>query len=110
MTEKDLRKLNRYQLLELLIVQTGRADKLQAKLDETEKQLTEQDLKLTALGSIAEAALQLNGVFQSAQAAADQYIDAAKKKAAEIEADARKEADVIIAQAQLQARQIKGDS
>ena len=38
MTEKDLRKLNRYQLLELLIVQTDRADKLQAKLDELEKQ------------------------------------------------------------------------
>lgn len=37
MTEKDLRKLNRYQLLEMLIMQTERADKLQSKLEEAEK-------------------------------------------------------------------------
>jgi hypothetical protein len=35
--EKDLRKMNRYQLLELLIQQTERADKLQAKLELAEQ-------------------------------------------------------------------------
>lgn len=98
MTEKDVRKLNRYQLLELLIVQTERADKLQAKLDEAEKQLRDQELKIFSLGSIAEASLQLNGVFQAAQAAADMYLDAAKKKAAEIEENARKKAAEMIEQ------------
>ena len=106
-TEKDLKKLNRYQLLELLIVQTGRADKLQAQLEETEKQLNEKNLKMTSLGSIAEASLQVEGVFQAAQAAADLYIDAAKKKAKEIEDIAFKKAAEILEQAQAQARHIK---
>ena len=109
LTEKDLKKLNRYQLLELLIVQTDRADKLQAKLDIAEKQLENQELQISSLGSIAEASLQLKGVFQAAQDAADMYIDAAKKRAEEIEDAAHKKAAEILAQAQAQARRIKGE-
>jgi hypothetical protein len=37
LTEKELKKLNRYQLLELLIIQTERADSLQAQVEELEK-------------------------------------------------------------------------
>lgn len=109
MTEKDLKKLNRYQLLELLIVQTGRADGLQARLEEAEKQLNEKNLKMASLGSIAEASLQLGGVFQAAQAAVDLYIDAAKQKAEEIEEAAHKRAAEILAEAQAQAHRIKGE-
>lgn len=109
MTEKDLKKLNRYQLLEMLIVQTDRADKLQAKLDIAEKQLEKQELQISSLGSIAEASLQLKGVFQAAQDAADMYIDAAKKHAQEIEDAAHKKAAEILVQAQAQARRIKGE-
>lgn len=98
MTGKDLRKLNRYQLLELLVVQTERADRLQARLEATEKRLQDQDLQLTSLGSIAEASLQLGGVFQAAQEAADLYLDAAKKRA-----------ESIIAEAEAQARRIRGE-
>ena len=108
LTEKDIKKLNRYQLLELLIVQTERADKLQAKLDIAEKQLENRELQISSLGSIAEASLQLKGVFQAAQDAADMYIDAAKKRAEEIEDTAHKKAEEILAQAQAQARRIKG--
>ena len=100
MTDKELKKLNRYQLLELLILQTERADTLQQKLDALEAQMNQQDLKLTALGSIAEASLQLGGVFQAAQNAADMYIDAAKKRAEEIEQEAHQKAADILAQAQ----------
>ena len=89
MTEKDLKKLNRYQLLELLVVQTERADKLQQRLEEAERKLTEQDLQLTTLGSIAEASLALQGVFQAAQNAADMYLEEAKKQADAIVAQAR---------------------
>lgn len=109
MNEKDLRKLNRYQLLELLISQTSKADKLQEKLDEAEKLLRQKKLQMTALGSIAEASLQLSGVFQAAQVAADQYIEAAKVKAEEITDEAHKKAAEILVQAQAQARRIKGE-
>ena len=109
LTQKDLKKLNRYQLLELLIVQTERADKLQAKLDIAEKQLCSQRLEISSLGSIAEASLHVTGIFQSAQNAADMYIAAAQKRAEEIEEAAYKKAAQILAQAQEMADRIKGE-
>ena len=107
--EKDLRKLNRYQLLELLVVQTDRADKLQNKLEEMEKQLKAQEFTMTSLGSIAEASLQLGEVFQAAQRAADIYIEAAKQRGEVIEEEAHKKAAEILAQALEQARRLKGE-
>lgn len=101
MTEKNLKKLNRYQLLELLIAQTERADALQARLEEAEKRLQDRELQMASLGSIAEASLQLSGVFRAAQDAAELYLDAAKKQAEEITEAARKEAEAILAQARL---------
>lgn len=100
MTEKELKKLNRYQLLELLVIQTERADKLQQKVDVLEEQINNQDIQLTALGSIAEASLQLGGVFDAAQKSADLYISAAKKQAEEIVEDAQRTAAEIIAKAE----------
>lgn len=106
MTEKELRKLNRYQLLELLIIQTERADQLQKKLEAAENQLNDQDIRLTVLGSIAEASLQLSGVFEAAQAAADRYLSEAQKKAVEIEEEASRKAARIVADAEEKARSI----
>lgn len=109
MTEKELKKLNRYQLLELLVIQTERADKLQATLDEAERRLIEQEINISSLGSIAEASLHLKGVFQAAQDAADMYIRAAKKRAEEIEEEAYRKSSEIITQALEEASRMKGE-
>ncbi len=79
MTEKELKKMNRKQLLELLLRQTERADALQKKLEETEEKLSERRLIESEAGSIAEASLKLNGVFEAADAAATQYLDSIRK-------------------------------
>ena len=107
MTEKDLKKLNRYQLLELLVLQTERGDRLQARLDEMEKKLVEHNVKLASLGSIAEASLQLNGVFEAAQNAADKYIEAAKRHAESIVEDAYRKSEEILLEAQGRAYRIR---
>ena len=96
MTEKELKKLNRYQLLELLIVQTERAEKLQAQLEHVQERLNDKEIQMTVLGSIAEASLELSGVFQAAQKAADQYMDAARKKADQIIKEAEEKASQIM--------------
>lgn len=70
----DLKHLNRKQLLELLLRQTRRADELEAKLAQAQAQLEDRRISEMQAGSIAEAALALNGVFEAAQAAADQYL------------------------------------
>ena len=70
----ELKRLNRKQLLELLLRQTRRADELEAKLAQAQAQLEDKRISEMQAGSIAEAALALNGVFEAAQAAADQYL------------------------------------
>lgn len=80
MTEKELRKLNRYQLLELLIIQTERANNLQKQLDEAQKKLNQREIEMTVVGSIAEASMQLSGVFEAAQRAAEMYLEAAQAR------------------------------
>lgn len=79
MTEKELRKLNRKQLLELLLIQTNRADELEKRLSEMQSALNDREIALSEAGSIAEAALKLNGIFEAADAAAKQYLDNIKR-------------------------------
>ena len=92
MTVKELNKLNRYQLLELLLVQTERADSLEQKAEELQAKLDERELRFAQLGSIAEASVCVSGVFEAAQKAADLYLESAKKQADELLARARREA------------------
>jgi hypothetical protein len=79
MTEKELKKLNRKQLLELLLKQTEYSESLEKKLEDLERKLEDKLLIETEAGSIAEASLKLNGVFEAAQAAADQYLENIKR-------------------------------
>lgn len=82
MTDKELKKLNRGQLLELLVDQSREIDRLQAALDEANRKLIQRDLTLSECGSIAEASLAITEVFERAQEAADLYLLAAKRHVA----------------------------
>ena len=110
MTEKELKKLNRYQLLELLVEQTERAEKLQQKVQELEDRLEERDLNLSKLGSVAEAAVQVSGILEAAQKTADLYLAATKKQADDYLAHARRQAAAMIVQAEAKVRYISEQS
>ncbi len=73
-TEKDLKKLGRTDLLEILIEVSQENERLRAELTECEKQLADRKIILDKSGSIAEASLQLSGIFDAAQKAADEYL------------------------------------
>lgn len=75
MTDKELKKLNRAELLELLIAQMKENKQLKDELQGMKTALEERDIAIDKAGSIAEASLRLNGVFQAAEAAAAQYLD-----------------------------------
>lgn len=75
MTDRELRKLTRAELLEILLAQSREIDRLNTELEGFQTQLQKREITLSRAGSIAEAALQLNGVFEAAQAAADQYLE-----------------------------------
>ncbi|MBQ3182555.1 MAG: hypothetical protein IJB57_02695 [Clostridia bacterium] len=75
MIEHDLKRLTRAELLELLIEQTIENERLREQIREMQDKLLEKRLICDESGSIAEAAIRLNGVFEAAQAACDQYIE-----------------------------------
>lgn len=106
MTEKDMKKLTRYQLLELLIIQSEQVKDLQRQLDEMQKKVDSRDIQMSVVGSIAEASIQLGGVLTAAQKTADIYLEAVKERVAEIEANALREADKILEDARQQASHI----
>lgn len=102
MTDKELKKLSRGELLELLLMQTREAELLRMQLDEAKKQLQNRELRLREVGNIADATLAINGVMESAQKAAEQYLENIRRMEEETKArceklliDATNEADKI---------------
>ena len=75
MTDKELRKLKRIEILELLLEQSKENERLRAEIEDMKKKLEDREIAIKESGSIAEAALKLNGIFEAAQKAADQYIE-----------------------------------
>jgi cell division septum initiation protein DivIVA len=66
-------------------------------------------LLLGKVGSIAEASLLLNGVFSSAQAAADQYVMNVKRVCDE-KSDRVRQASDIVQKAQQEAKQLREET
>lgn len=111
MTDQELRKLGRAELLELLLEQLKENEALRTQLEEAQTQLSERKIGLEKAGSIAEAALQLNGVFEAAQAACTQYIENIEQLSsqqeqicAEMERETRKKCDRMVADAERQSQ------
>ena len=75
MTEKDLKRLSRADLLEMLIDQSVELKRTQKRLNTAEEELNSRQIAIDEAGSIADAALRLNGVFEAAQAACAQYME-----------------------------------
>ena len=80
--EKSLKKLNRLELLQLLLRASETNEALVAENDALRKSAEESRNKLpqsAKVGSIAEAALQANGYFESVQRSADDYLREIKR-------------------------------
>lgn len=74
MTEKELRRMSRRALLELLIGQMEENRQLRTRLEQQEQIMAHS-------GTMAEAALKLSGIFEAADRAAAMYLKNAERKA-----------------------------
>lgn len=111
MTDRELRKLSRADLLELLLEQLKENEQLRAQLEAAREQLAQRRLQIEKAGSIAEASLQLNGVFEAAQAACSQYIENMERLSAEqeercakMERETREKCERMVAAAQSESQ------
>lgn len=87
---KQLRKLKRSDLFELLVEQAKEIEELQERVNELEGKLQRREINLSEAGSIAEAALAISKVFDEAQAAANVYLNNVKRLAGASEEDSEK--------------------
>ena len=113
MTDKELRKLSRAELIDILFELQTQNENLTAENRELAAQLESRQLQITEAGSIAEAALRLNGVFEAAQAAADRYVRCTKDSLAIAErtlAAAKRQADTLVQEATAQAQKLLADA
>ena len=106
MTDKEFRKLKRSDLIAIIYEYQKKQEELVKEIDELRAQLESKNLKISKAGSIAEAVVGLDLLFETAQKTADDYIEQvrlaneeAEQKAAEIIKQAEKEAAEIVSKA-----------
>lgn len=75
MTDKELRGLSRRDLLELLVAREKENQQLRQELDDARAELNKRQIDVAKAGTMAEAALLLNGIFDAADRAALQYLE-----------------------------------
>lgn len=102
MTDRDLRRMNRRELLELLIALEQENEALKEQVRRQEEQLQSREIEISEFGSLAEAALALNQVFESADRAAAQYLENIKRRSEQ----QKSEYDRIIAEAEEKVQEL----
>ena len=120
MTDKEFKRLNRSQLIEIIYQLQLKQEELTADNKKLAKALADKRLRISRVGNIAEAALEIHNVMGAAQKAAEHYLEEvrlrgrweqrqllkeANDKAAEIIARAERKAAAIVAQARGQQRE-----
>lgn len=110
MAGKELRHMSRGELIDVIYALKKQQEELAAENEELRQHLSQRELKLQKAGSIAEAAMSLNQVFEAAQQAADQYLQSvyancgdAEEMAKGILADANAQAQNTLEQARCQS-------
>ena len=85
MDDKRLKKISKKELLEILLAQAKKIDELETELKEVKEELNSRRIEIKKSGSIAEAALKLNGIFELAQKTADEYVENVKERCKQLE-------------------------
>lgn len=87
---RELKKLGRRQLLEIILAQLERIEILEKELNEKKRVIDNFEITLRESGNIAEASLRINEVFEVAQKAADYYLKNVENLCKKIEKEASK--------------------
>ncbi len=111
MTSKELKRLSRADLLEMMLAVTKENERLQSSVIQMKKRLEDRTVSIENCGSLAEAVLQINGVFEAAQAACEQYVQNIQDRNANqdqilrrMEEETKQRCEVMIVQAEQQAK------
>ena len=90
MESKELKKMSRKDMLVILLEQTKRIRELEDELEKANEKLEAKKVVFKNAGSLADAALQLSGIFNTAQEAATIYLSNIKELKEKSEEDIEK--------------------
>ena len=79
MADRQLRKMSRKELLEMLVDREKTIMALEEEIEGLKSRLDDRTLRVEKAGTLAEAALELNRIFEDADAAARQYVENARR-------------------------------
>ena len=88
----------------MLLDLTKETGLLRERNDELEAQLQDRMLIISETGTLAEAALRLNGVFQAAQDACDQYTHNVQTRCQQMEEETRRKCERMLIDAENQVK------
>lgn len=113
MKPKELKRLSKDDLLEMMLSLTKENVQLREENVQLRRKLEDRTIAVSESGSLAEAALKLNGIFEAAQAACEQYTENIRWRSQnqeelcrKMESEAQEKCDAMIAQAKQQADQL----
>ncbi len=114
MTEQELKKLGRGDLLQLLLEVSEENVRLREALEDANSRLESRRIDIEEAGSLSEAVMKLNGVFEAAEAACAQYTENIRavagrqsKQLAALEEETRARCAEMLAQAEREAAMIR---
>lgn len=112
MTDKEFKRLSRSQLIEIIYQLQIKQEELTKENEKLQQALSDRRIHVEATGNIAEAALGIYNVMQSAQSAAEHYLEEIRLRTNEeqqrILQGAKDEAAAILERAKQDAAEIVG--
>ena len=80
MTDRELKKLSRSELLDMLIYQAEENKKLREELENARLELLKREIAIEKSGTLAEASMYMSNLFDSADNAAKIYLENIEKR------------------------------
>lgn len=110
MTDKEFKRLSRSQLIDIIYQFQLKQEELAAENEKLKRALADKRILVNNSGNIAEAALEIHNVMQSAQSAAEHYLEEIQHRVdseyQKIMKDARAEAAALLEKAKSEAAAI----
>ena len=113
MFSKELKRLSRRELVDIIYQLKKNDQQKQEQIDALEKALQEKRIRVSVAGSIAEAAVDITGIFSAAQSTADLYLheiacmkEETRQECARMLEEARQKAEQTLAETQKQCDEL----
>ena len=102
MIGKDLKKLSRRELVDIIYQMKKNEEEMQKQIDSLQEELKNKRIKVASAGTLADAAVDISQLLNATQTTADLYLE----EIAWMKSEAEAECIRIIAEAKQKARQI----